>query len=110
MNADGLIEIHSLTVQSFGGNIYPCMHLTPLFSKHLPLFECSHLTHLIGTHPVVITALSVAAVAFPSFLWFETRVPKPIMPVHLIQKSPRANLIFANFIAAVLANAISFNM
>ncbi|KAM0448906.1 hypothetical protein ACHAO4_008131 [Trichoderma viride] len=71
---------------SFGGNIYP------------------------WTHPVVLTALSLAAIAFPSFLWFETRAAMPIMPFHLIQKSPRANLIFANFIAAVLANAISFNI
>ncbi|KAM0484344.1 hypothetical protein ACHAPX_001767 [Trichoderma viride] len=71
---------------SFGGNIYP------------------------WTHPVVLTALSIAAIAFPSFLWFETRAAMPIMPFHLIQKSPRANLIFANFIAAVLANAMSFNI
>ncbi|KAL6898355.1 MFS general substrate transporter [Trichoderma evansii] len=71
---------------NFGGNIFP------------------------WTHPAVLTTLSIAAIAFPSFLWLETRVPKPIMPLHLIRKSPRANLIFANFIAAMLANAISFNI
>ncbi|KAM0259052.1 hypothetical protein ACHAQJ_003553 [Trichoderma viride] len=71
---------------SFGGNIYP------------------------WTHPLVITSLSIAAVSFPSFLWLESRVPLPIMPVHLIQQAPRANLIFSNFIAALLSNAILFNI
>ncbi|RFU77277.1 hypothetical protein TARUN_4953 [Trichoderma arundinaceum] len=71
---------------SFGGNIYP------------------------WTHPIVIASLSVAAVSFPAFLWVESRVPMPIMPLRLIREAPRANLIFSNFIAAVLTNAILFNI
>lgn len=90
-------------------SIHVSIILTPFF-QHLPLLNQILTFHLTGTHPVVLTALSLAAIAFPSFLWFETRAAMPIMPFHLIQKSPRANLIFANFIAAVLANAISFNM
>ncbi|KAL7937893.1 MFS general substrate transporter [Trichoderma chlorosporum] len=71
---------------NFGGNIYP------------------------WTHPFVIASLSIAAVAFPTFLWVESRVPKPIMPLHLIRHSPRANLVFSNFIAALLSNSIIFNI
>lgn len=32
------------------------------------------------------------------------------MPLHLITKMPHANLIFGNFIASLLINAILFNM
>lgn len=64
----------------------------------------------IGSHPFVIASLVIFAVFFPVFLWVESRVPKPIMPLHLIRHSPRANLIFSNFIAAMLANSILFNM
>lgn len=34
----------------------------------------------------------------------------PIMPLHLILKPPRANLLVSNFIAALLSNSILFNM
>ncbi|KAH6607643.1 hypothetical protein Trco_003956 [Trichoderma cornu-damae] len=71
---------------TFGGNVYP------------------------WAHPFVIASLSIAAVSFPTFLWIESRVPMPIMPVHLIREAPRANLIFSNFIAALLSNSILFNI
>ncbi|KAJ4864796.1 major facilitator superfamily domain-containing protein [Trichoderma breve] len=71
---------------NFGGNIYP------------------------WTHPLVIASLSIAAISFPTFLWIESRVHLPIMPLRLIRHSPRANLIFANFIAAFLSNCIFFNI
>lgn len=47
---------------------------------------------------------------FPLFIWVESWVHKPIMPLHLIRHSPRANLIFSNFIASMLGNSILFNM
>lgn len=47
---------------------------------------------------------------FPLFIWVESWVHKPIMPLHLIHHSPRANLIFSNFIASVVGNSILFNM
>ncbi|KAL7784845.1 major facilitator superfamily domain-containing protein [Trichoderma ceciliae] len=71
---------------NFGGNIYP------------------------WTHPFVIAPLSIAAVSFSAFIWIESRVSMPIMPLRLIRESPRANLIFSNFIAAVLSNSILFNI
>ncbi|UKZ47191.1 hypothetical protein TrVGV298_001405 [Trichoderma virens] len=71
---------------NFGGNIYP------------------------WTHPFVIASLSIAAISFPTFLWIESRVHMPIMPLRLIRHSPRANLIFSNFIAALLSNSILFNI
>ncbi|KAK4226171.1 putative transporter-like protein 1 [Podospora fimiseda] len=71
---------------SMGGNIYP------------------------WSHPVVVFSLSFFAVFFPVFLWVETRAVKPIMPVHLILKSPHMNLIMANHIAAFLSNAVLFNI
>lgn len=54
--------------------------------------------------------MSIFAVAFPTFIWFESRTAKPVMPLHLISKTPHVNLIFGNFVASMLANAILFNM
>ena len=34
----------------------------------------------------------------------------PSMPVYLILQSPHKNLIFSNHIAALLSNAVMFNM
>lgn len=68
------------------------------------------LTHISGSHPFVIAALLIFATFFPLFIWVESRVAKPIMPLYLIRHPPRANLIFANFIAALLSNSILFNM
>ncbi|KAL2024580.1 hypothetical protein VTK56DRAFT_7623 [Thermocarpiscus australiensis] len=62
------------------------------------------------SHPFVIASLTVFAVFFPAFLLAETRAAKPIMPMHLILKSPHTNLIFSNHIAAFLSNAILFNV
>ncbi|KAK7403131.1 hypothetical protein QQX98_011121 [Neonectria punicea] len=62
------------------------------------------------SHPFVIASLAIFGVVFPLFLWVESWVHKPIMPLHLIRQAPRANLIFGNFIAALLANSILFNI
>ncbi|TFB03418.1 hypothetical protein CCMA1212_004386 [Trichoderma ghanense] len=71
---------------NFGGNIYP------------------------WSHPFVITTLSISAISFPTFLYIESLVPMPIMPLHLIRTTPRANLLLSNFIAAILSNSILFNI
>ncbi|KAF4986412.1 hypothetical protein FDECE_15969 [Fusarium decemcellulare] len=63
-----------------------------------------------GSHPLVIASLVIFAVLFPTFLWVESWVHKPIMPLYLIRHAPRANLIFSNVIAALLANSILFNI
>ncbi|KAJ4164652.1 hypothetical protein LMH87_006315 [Akanthomyces muscarius] len=62
------------------------------------------------SHPIVIASIAVFAVAFPTFLWVESRAAKPIMPLHLITTMPHANLILGNFIASLIINAILFNM
>ncbi|PHH64805.1 hypothetical protein CDD81_3871 [Ophiocordyceps australis] len=62
------------------------------------------------SHPLVIVSLLVFAVCFPALIWVEARVSKPIMPLHLVRYAPRANLIYANFIAAIISNSIFFNI
>ncbi|KFG83928.1 multidrug resistance protein fnx1 [Metarhizium anisopliae] len=62
------------------------------------------------SHPFVIASLIIFAVCFPAFIWIESRVSKPIMPLRLIRESPRSNLVFSNAIAALLSNAIFFNI
>ncbi len=65
---------------------------------------------IVGSHPFVIASLSVFAVMFPLFLYVEASVHRPIMPLRFVRKSPHMNIIFSNFIAGVLANAIFFNV
>ncbi|PHH83172.1 hypothetical protein CDD82_3219 [Ophiocordyceps australis] len=62
------------------------------------------------SHPLVIASLLIFAVCFPALVWVEARVSKPIMPLHLVRYAPRANLIYANFIAAIISNSIFFNI
>lgn len=58
----------------------------------------------------MIFSLAFFAVVFPMFLWVETKAVKPIMPVHLIAKSPHMNLIMSNMIASFLSHAVLFNV
>lgn len=87
-------------------------HLTTALNAERECIETSVVEALTisGSHPLVITSLSVFAVFFPTFLWVESWVDRPIMPLYLIKTAPRANLIFANHIASFLTNAIAFNM
>ncbi|WJG35155.1 major facilitator superfamily-domain-containing protein [Fusarium oxysporum Fo47] len=62
------------------------------------------------SHPFVIASLVIFAITFPVFLWVESWVHKPIMPLHLLNRQPRGNLIFSNVIAAMVANSILFNI
>lgn len=62
------------------------------------------------SHPLVVSSLVVFAACFPAFLWAEAAAAKPIMPLHLIRRSPHANMIFSNALAAFMMNAIIFNM
>ncbi|KAI8965851.1 MFS general substrate transporter [Daldinia sp. FL1419] len=61
------------------------------------------------SHPFIIASLVIFCVSFPSCLYVESKHERPIMPLVLLQRSPRANIIFANFIASFLLNAILFN-
>ncbi|KAI1279080.1 major facilitator superfamily domain-containing protein [Xylaria sp. FL0933] len=61
------------------------------------------------SHPFIISSLVIFAVCFPACLYVESRAERPIMPLVLLHSAPRANMIFANFLAAFLMNAILFN-
>lgn len=61
------------------------------------------------THPLVIASLVIFGVCFPACLYVESQHERPIMPLMLLYSSPRANIIFSNFIASFLLNAILFN-
>ena len=62
------------------------------------------------SHPFVITSLSIFAVCFPAFIWIESRVALPIMPLELLTRYPRAGLILSNFLGAIIMNAVLFNI
>ncbi|KAI2468947.1 MFS general substrate transporter [Annulohypoxylon bovei var. microspora] len=61
------------------------------------------------THPFVLASLVIFAICFPACLYAESKHERPIMPLILLHSSPRANIIFSNFIASFLLNAILFN-
>ncbi|KAH8678746.1 major facilitator superfamily domain-containing protein [Tricladium varicosporioides] len=71
---------------NLGGNIYP------------------------WSHPFVITSLMIFSICFPMFIYVESYVNLPIMPLKIVTKSPRSNLIISNFIGAIIANAVTFNI
>ncbi|KAH0593195.1 hypothetical protein MHUMG1_08917 [Metarhizium humberi] len=62
------------------------------------------------SHPFVIASFAIFAISSPVFILVESRVPRPIMPPSLIFSMPRSNLVFSQFMSAVLSNAILFNM
>ncbi|KAJ3946425.1 hypothetical protein N0V92_013416 [Colletotrichum tropicale] len=62
------------------------------------------------SHPVVVASLVIFGVSFPVFLYVQSYAGRPIMPLYLVRHAPRANLIFSNFFAALLSNAILFNI
>ncbi|KAH8795396.1 major facilitator superfamily transporter [Hyaloscypha finlandica] len=62
------------------------------------------------THPFVLASLIIFSLAFPLFIYIESTVPLPIMPLKLILHNPRAGLILGNFVGAIIANAVMFNI
>lgn len=58
----------------------------------------------------MIASLLISLIVFPLFLYIETRASRPIMPLNLVTKSPHMNLIFSNFLANMVMNAIMFNV
>jgi hypothetical protein len=78
-------------------------------SKHW-FYLPAHLSQNIGGnvlpwhHPFVLASLSIFGASFPSFMWIESRVSRPIMPLSIICQSPRANIIFSNALGAMVTN------
>lgn len=62
------------------------------------------------SHPFVITSLVIFGVCFPLFIRVESKVELPIMPLNIITRNPRAGLIFANSVGAIIMNAVTFNV
>jgi hypothetical protein len=62
------------------------------------------------SHPFVVASLIIFIVCFPIFIWVESVVELPIMPLKLISQYPRAGLILSNFIGAIVLNGIMFNI
>ncbi|TVY87260.1 putative MFS-type transporter [Lachnellula willkommii] len=62
------------------------------------------------SHPIVIVSLVIFGICFPLFIWVESFVDLPIMPLKLLIRNPRAGLIISNSIGAIIANAVTFNI
>jgi hypothetical protein len=60
-------------------------------------------------HPLIISSLVIAVLAGGILIWVESRALRPVMPLAMISKSPRANLVFCNFFSMVGINHILFN-
>jgi hypothetical protein len=52
----------------------------------------------------------ISGIGFPLFIYTESVVNLPIMPLKLILHNPRAGLILGNFIGAIITNAVLFNI
>ncbi|KAL4887632.1 major facilitator superfamily-domain-containing protein [Aspergillus karnatakaensis] len=61
------------------------------------------------THPIVITSLVLSVVLAVIFVPYERRVARPVMPIQLLAKNPRASLIFGNFFGSLSINTMVFN-
>lgn len=60
--------------------------------------------------PIVIAALSIAAISTIWLLYIEKHAYRPVMPLVLISTRPRGNLIYSNFFANIGYNTLLFNI
>lgn len=60
-------------------------------------------------HPIVISALVTSVLAAGLLIHIESRAHRPVMPLAMLSKSPRANLVFSNFFATLGINTVVFN-
>ena len=58
----------------------------------------------------MIVSLLIFALTFPLFIWVESHVDLPIMPLKLLLYNPRAGLIIANSLGSIIINAVTFNI
>lgn len=71
---------------SLGGNIYP------------------------WSHPLVLTSLILSVVLVALLLYIESKIEKPVLPVHLVFHIPRGNILFADFLNCMTINTVLFNV
>jgi len=62
------------------------------------------------THPVVLTSLALFAVAAVLLVPVERRAEWPILPLPLLSTIPNANLMWSNFLGAIITNTVLFNV
>jgi Major Facilitator Superfamily len=60
-------------------------------------------------HPIVITSLVLSVVASFILVRVESRHERPVMPLSMVFKSPRGNLVFSNFFSQIGINTVIFN-
>ncbi|KAL4872555.1 hypothetical protein BDV12DRAFT_161772 [Aspergillus spectabilis] len=61
------------------------------------------------SHPLVITSLVLSVVLAMIFVPYERRVERPVMPISLLAKNPRAALVFGSFFGSISVNTMVFN-
>jgi MFS family permease len=70
---------------NFGGNVYP------------------------WGHPLIVISLVSSLVLAVILVRYELHVPRPVLPIELMTKDPRASIIFGNFFAAMSIHTVLFN-
>ena len=60
-------------------------------------------------HPIVISSLIAFVFIAAVFIKVEKTANRPVMPLPLLARAPRANLIFSNFFGNITINTILFN-
>ncbi|KAJ5120533.1 uncharacterized protein N7515_009921 [Penicillium bovifimosum] len=70
---------------NFGGNVYP------------------------WSHPLIITSLVTSLALAVLLVFYERQVPRPVLPIELMLKNPRASIIFGNFFASMSVHTMMFN-
>lgn len=65
---------------------------------------------LAWTHPFVITCLVLALVGGSMMAPISRRAQRPVLPLHLLAKSPNGNLMWASFMFSICLNVVLFNV
>lgn len=65
---------------------------------------------LSWSHPFVITSLVIFTICVPLFVYTESHVALPIMPLDILIHNPRAGLILSNMVGAIITSAVTFNV
>ena len=61
-------------------------------------------------HPVVISSFIACTIAAAFLLRVEAGAFRPVMPLELLTRKPRANLIFSNFLGNIAMHTLLFNV
>ncbi|KAM3065796.1 hypothetical protein ACMFMF_010724 [Clarireedia jacksonii] len=62
------------------------------------------------SHPMIIAFIILTIICLPLFIRTQYQASHPIMPLSLLTRNPRAGLIFANFLGAIVINGVLFNI